>query len=98
MTPVTLRVIGGETEITRLALWRPLEYRISPRESLAAPLPIRLGPDQWYLLGDNIPLSIDSRRFGPIRSGRIVGRIDPVGYDGLIPPGEGSSEPLRQRH
>jgi hypothetical protein len=85
-TPVALRVIGGEAEITRLALWRPLEYRISPRESFAGELPIRLGPDQWYLLGDNIPLSIDSRRFGPIPANRIVGRIDPVGYDDLARP------------
>lgn len=95
-TPVALRVIGGEAEITGLAIWRPLEYRISPRESLAGELPIRLGPDHWYLLGDNIPLSIDSRRIGPIPASRIVGRIDPVGYDDLTrpeSPADESSDP-----
>jgi len=99
-TPVALRVLGGEAEITRLMLWRPLEYRISPRELLAAEMPIRLGPGQWYLLGDNIPLSVDSRRFGPIPANRIVGRIAPVGYDDLTrpePSADESSDPASRR-
>jgi signal peptidase I len=33
-----------------------------------------LGPDQYFLLGDNRDASYDSRRFGPVSGDTIVGR------------------------
>jgi len=33
-----------------------------------------VGPDQYFLLGDNRDASLDSRRFGPIDSDALVGR------------------------
>ena len=35
---------------------------------------LRLGPDDFFVLGDNRPNSFDSRRFGPIARQAIVGR------------------------
>ncbi|OGH93872.1 MAG: signal peptidase I [Candidatus Magasanikbacteria bacterium RIFOXYD2_FULL_41_14] len=35
---------------------------------------VTLGPDQFFVLGDNRPNSYDSRRFGPVDRGLIVGR------------------------
>ncbi len=35
---------------------------------------LRLGPDQFFVLGDNRTNSYDSRRFGPIEKNVIVGR------------------------
>jgi len=33
-----------------------------------------IGPDQYFVMGDNRDSSYDSRRFGPINEGAIVGR------------------------
>jgi signal peptidase I len=33
-----------------------------------------LGPDEWYVLGDNLDESTDSRGLGPVKTRDIVGR------------------------
>ncbi len=38
-------------------------------------LPLRLGPEEYFLLGDNSPLSVDSRFRGTVRREDIVGRV-----------------------
>ncbi len=37
--------------------------------------PLTLGPDEYFVMGDNRPQSLDSRTFGPVPAGRIVGRV-----------------------
>jgi signal peptidase I len=37
--------------------------------------PLTVGPDQYYMLGDNRLNSLDSRSFGPIPADQIVGRV-----------------------
>jgi signal peptidase I len=37
--------------------------------------PITLGPDQYFLMGDNRSNSLDSRMFGPIPASQVVGRV-----------------------
>ena len=34
-----------------------------------------LGHDEWYLLGDNLDESTDSRELGPVKTKDIVGRV-----------------------
>jgi signal peptidase I len=34
-----------------------------------------LGKNEWYLLGDNLDESTDSREIGPVKSADIVGRV-----------------------
>ena len=36
--------------------------------------PVKLGPGQYFVLGDNSRRSLDSRSFGPIKGSQIVGR------------------------
>jgi len=45
-------------------------------------LPITLGPDEYYLLGDNPSRSLDSRHIGPIPRAVIVGRVMRI----ILPP------------
>ena len=37
--------------------------------------PFVLGPDEYFLMGDNRVNSLDSRSFGPIPAGQLVGRV-----------------------
>jgi signal peptidase I len=35
----------------------------------------RLGADDWFLLGDNLSESTDSRQLGPVKRREIIGRV-----------------------
>jgi signal peptidase I len=37
-------------------------------------IPTPLGPDEWYVLGDNLDASADSRRLGPVQRRDILAR------------------------
>lgn len=37
--------------------------------------PLTLGPDEYFFLGDNRPVSRDSRAFGPVHADQIVGQV-----------------------
>jgi signal peptidase I len=39
------------------------------------PIPVRLGPGEYYLLGDNRGLSDDSRFWGPVPAAWIIGTV-----------------------
>jgi signal peptidase I len=48
---------------------------------------LELGPDEYYLLGDNRTASLDSRAFGPVKRNYIIGRtlvrgwpLDRIGF------------------
>lgn len=53
---------------------------------------VRLGPGEYFLLGDNRPSSLDSRMFGPITRDYIIGRVWlrgwPLDRVGIVPPPE----------
>ncbi|MFH1286392.1 MAG: signal peptidase I [Candidatus Magasanikbacteria bacterium] len=57
-------------------------------ENTAGSVMYTLGPDQYFLLGDNRDSSYDSRRFGPVDRDTIIGKVFfrgwPIGKFGLF--------------
>jgi hypothetical protein len=74
--PFAIGVRWGSIAITELLVQRDIYWQ-PPFDHLAKWVAPRLGPDEFLLLGDNVPISIDSRHWpaAGIRRDTIVGRI-----------------------
>ncbi len=68
---VEAAVAGEGSQLAATTLWRDVYYEPPPG---ASPQSWTLEPGEVFLLGDNAPVSIDSRRWGPVRRNSIVGR------------------------
>ncbi|TWT75354.1 S26 family signal peptidase [Allorhodopirellula solitaria] len=86
-TPVALRIAAGprsRIDLSDLSVNRTVVYRdtaVVPRAKSANPArplqyPQRLGDDEWFVVGDNVPLSIDSRHWGVVTTAEILGCIE----------------------
>lgn len=78
---VSLGAEGLRARFRRVRVARDLYYTASG--SFACVEPVRLGLEEYFLLGDNSAASTDSRSFGPVPRARLLGR--PVGVP--WPPG-----------
>jgi signal peptidase I len=73
----TVEVRGGTVYVNG----KPLDERAYSSRRSRRPFPsgrravARLGPDEYYVLGDNRPDSHDSRYFGPVRAESIKGKV-----------------------
>jgi signal peptidase I len=68
---------GAEVELQDLEVLRDIYYTAGPGKNGETGGKYQLGPDEYFLLGDNSPHSLDSRVWSPqdgISSGSIVGR------------------------
>ncbi len=83
-TPLIKRVIGVPGDTIRIAngvVWVNGQRLDEPYVQGAATTcstfcgPLELGPDMYYVMGDNRPDSLDSRTFGPISGDDIIGRV-----------------------
>ena len=63
---------GGRFEFREVRVLRDLAY--TDRGAYGVGAPLELGPDEYFLLGDYSGQSRDSREWGPVRAGEIVGR------------------------
>ncbi len=83
---------GGTLRFRRLLLERDLYY--TPRGSFATERGLDLGPDGYFLLGDNSSFSRDGREWGETRAAEILGRplriVWPLSHaralEGAVPP------------
>jgi signal peptidase I len=75
LSPLAI-VAKSNAQIAKLRVLRDVVY-LSPRGDSAAWTLPKLGEDEYALLGDNPPLSIDCRQLGPARRAAIVGRVYP---------------------
>lgn len=60
LSPVWLGAAGGRVEVTELKLFRDVHYT-SSENGHATARPLKLGADEFFVLGDNSPVSLDSR-------------------------------------
>ena len=75
--PVAIRVLEGSVQFSCLQLARQIEYRLRPHDDRAG-YPIRLGSREYFVVGDNVPVSFDSRDFGVIEERAIKGRVESI--------------------
>lgn len=80
------RIIGLPGEMVKIQDGQVMVYENSKSEILdesaylkgvetGGDLVVTLGPDEYFVMGDNRPFSYDSRRFGPINKESIIGRV-----------------------
>jgi len=55
---------------------RPVAESIPPALDTLDSFPaVQLGADEYFLLGDNRRVSVDSREFGPVRAAQVLGQV-----------------------
>jgi len=92
-SPLAVGVRGGALEISELRIYRDIYYTSAlantPRHPHGMFATVRLGPDDYFVLGDNSPISNDSRFWsdGPVVKGSMfVGRPFLVHIPGQVVP------------
>ena len=70
-TIVVLKIPGQDYELVKRIIGLPGQTVMPP----LAQEPVTLAKGQYWVLGDNMPLSKDSRHFGPITKANITGVV-----------------------
>ena len=69
--PIAIRVAAGPCTFESLKIQRLIEYRLRPGDDRDR-YPLTVGPGQCFVLGDNVPVSVDSRDVGLVPIPRIM--------------------------
>lgn len=88
----TVRVAEGKVWVNGTQLpepYLPEGRRTDPGDFTSGGRTVTMGPDEWFVVGDNRPASSDARVWGPVSKKNIVGRAFfrywPLDKAGLIP-------------
>ena len=84
-SPLAIRVTQGLCTISKLQISRPLQYRLRPRDDRTK-YPLKLAADQYFVVGDNVPVSIDSRLWGPVNADQFIGTVSKRNIDRSAAP------------
>jgi signal peptidase I len=79
LVPIEIGVSQGRAELADLTVYRDTYYAsLNEEHGIAEPMePLKLKDDEIFVLGDNVPVSVDSRNRGPVPLRLLVGR--PIG-------------------
>jgi signal peptidase I len=74
-TPVRIGAKGGAVEVSRLRVYRDIYYTRGQGRN-GVDQPIQLGADEFFVLGDNSPVSNDGRSWpqGAIKRSQLIGK------------------------
>lgn len=73
--PLGIRVEMGSVRITNLLITRPPLYWVDEDHHASILFPTKLGEEEYFAMGDNVPLSVDSRHTGPLQRSAIIGKV-----------------------
>lgn len=76
-TPIAIRMNDAESIPDSIQIDRPIEFRHRGFDDLRQ-YPIQLRESQYFVVGDNDPISLDSRNHGPIQRDQIIGCVTRV--------------------
>lgn len=72
--PIAIQVAAGPCTLEDLRIRRLIEYRLRPGDDRDR-YPLQVDHDHCYVLGDNVPISVDSRDIGLVPIARIKGLV-----------------------
>ncbi len=73
--PLAITIDHGALSLGAIQVVRPLFYWLDTRHPQAVKLPLVLGGDEYFVVGDNVPLSLDSRHHGPVNRRDLLGKV-----------------------
>ena len=73
--PIAIRLTGGPVTVTGLRVLRAVEYRLRKRDD-ESHYPMTIPPEHVFVVGDNVPFSVDSRQFGPVPFSDLAGKVE----------------------
>jgi len=76
-SPLAIGAGASHVEIRNIRLWRDVYYLNPHHRGGDWEMDAPLGEDEYFVLGDNPPNSVDSRHWGPISRERISGVVRP---------------------
>ncbi len=79
----------GTDRLPRIRLHRDIHYFVDPPTQLAV---WQLRENEYFLLGDNVPVSVDSRRYGPVQRSQMIGKLLIDGEPAGLETGKSSSD------
>jgi type IV secretory pathway protease TraF len=86
LTPVAIRLKNarGKVRLSHLSVDRLIEYRLRPSDDCTG-YPMRINAGEVFVVGDNVPVSEDSRVWGALSLSNVVGRVEGIASGRMKP-------------